>query len=340
VDLSKCYCDKPGYCETFRRVMGTDPPDWQWCQNSSPGDKQHFYEMCSKQKLPIKRSDKFITVQNLHEVAISLMPYLCQFDGFVGVPRSGMMPASLVSVLLSKPLYSITDGKLNMLRYNSPYGGTRMNNYMDGCEKLAFIDDTTYDGKTAKQLRKTFGENIKIISMFSTTHGSEYVDKFGQTLEAPHLLEWNFFNSAYVRGTMFDIDGIFAPNVPIEICLDEKKYIKWLRDVSPLAHRVPRLFKASLLVTGRLEKYRDITEEWLSRNGLEYENLIMFPDERETERNTNHHEVVGRFKGEIFNASHTHKYFIESEINEAKVIREQLDISDKIIICPNEAMIL
>ena len=344
IDLSRCYCSQPGQCDVFKRVMGTDPPDWQWCQTSSAEDKRVFYDMCAKQGPFTKPNNKFITIQNLYDVAIGLMPYLRQFDGFVGVPRSGMIPASLMSVLLSKPLYSITDTNLNMLRYASAYGGTRMNNYMEDTKNLVFIDDTTHDGTTARQLRKTFGKDIKIVSMFSTTHGKEFIDKFGETLEGPHLLEWNFFNSSYVHGAMFDIDGVFAPNVPVEVCENEEKYLEWIGRVNPFAHRVPRLFKASILITGRLEKYREATERWLYLNGFNYDKLVMFPTERETERNANHHQVVGEFKGNYFNDSENHHYFIESELSEAKVIKSCLDEhyegKTKIIICPNEPITL
>ena len=88
VDLSKCYCSQPGQCDVFNRVMGTSPPDWQWCQTSSAEEKQIFYDMCAKQGPFTEPNKKFITIQNLYDVAIGLMPYLRQFDGFVGAPRS------------------------------------------------------------------------------------------------------------------------------------------------------------------------------------------------------------------------------------------------------------
>jgi hypothetical protein len=273
-----------------------------------------------------------------------MIPHVWPFDGIVGVPRSGMLAASYLSVLLSKPLFSIDNDKLHMLKFMSDFGGTRMNNFYrdNGVSNLVFIDDTTYNGTTADKLRDCFGKDIKVFSIFCTSFGVRHIDRFGEMLDPPHLLEWNFFNSSYVHGAMFDIDGVFCKNVPINVCQDEEKYIDWISNVEPIYERVPRLFRISKLVTGRLEKYRDITEAWLKKHAFYYDELIMFPTEKEEERNRNHYEVVGKFKADIFNRYYRHEYFVESEIAEAEFIRKNMKPSpiDKTIICPNEGVIL
>ena len=45
VDLSKCQCEKPGLCPVFKRVMGSDPPNWSWCQNASTEDRGAFFKI-------------------------------------------------------------------------------------------------------------------------------------------------------------------------------------------------------------------------------------------------------------------------------------------------------
>jgi len=48
VDLSKCQCEKPGLCPVFTRVMGSDPPNWQWCQKAGVEDRRAFFNITSK----------------------------------------------------------------------------------------------------------------------------------------------------------------------------------------------------------------------------------------------------------------------------------------------------
>lgn len=346
MDLSKCHCDCPGFCKTFNRTMGTDPPDWLWCQRSSEKQRKSFYDIVSKERPEPEESRRFVRLFDLYQASQRLIPYLSQFDAFVGVPRSGMIPASYLSVLLSKPLFSIIEEdkwwkspkpKLEMLKFMSDFGGTRMNNYIGEIEKLVFIDDTTHNGATADRLRKVFGHDIKIVSVFSRSFGAEHINAYGEILESPHLLEWNFFNSGYVTTTMFDIDGIFCDNVPIDVCEDEEKYVRWIENVDPYHHRIPKLFKAKALVTGRLEKYRTITERWLAKHGFNYEQLIMFPTEREQERNADHYNVVGEYKAEALGST-GNKLFVESEPSEARVIKA--NTVDRVVICPNEGIVL
>lgn len=45
IDLSQCHCSQPGFCPIFFRRMGTDPPDWKWCQTALPEEKQVFYDI-------------------------------------------------------------------------------------------------------------------------------------------------------------------------------------------------------------------------------------------------------------------------------------------------------
>ena len=338
MDLSKCKCDKPGMCPVFGRIMGEDPPDWKWCQTANIEDKREFYNALAKAPLSENGPNpKYTSVEDLLIATKKLIPYLNKFDGFVGVPRSGVIPASYLAVLLSKPLYSINNGKIVNLNYGSNLGGRRMNLYSGNYDNLLFIEDTSYSGASAKKLKEDFGENIKVAAIFSSSYSSELLDLYSEILEPPHILEWNFFNAGFATKTLFDIDGIFCDNVPIDVCEDEERYIEWIKNVEPKYERIPKLYKARKLVTGRLEKYRNITEVWLERHGFNYNELIMFPTEREEERNADHFRVVGEYKAQVFNSSKSHYFFVESEIQEAQTIKLH---TDKPVICPNYKIIL
>ena len=335
MDLSKCKCDKPGMCPVFGRIMGEDPPDWKWCQTAPTEDKKSFYDMTSKNIIQPPPSKQFITINKLYKDLLKLLPDVQKYDGIVGIPRSGMIPASLLSTLLSKPLFSVINDEIHMLNCSSVFGGSRMRKFEGDVKNLVFVDDTVYSGETFEKLEKVFGD-IKTAVVYAPRFSCEKVDYFADILNPPHILEWNFFNSGYVEAAIFDIDGILSKNVPIPVCENEALYIDWLKNVEPYYHRVPRLFKINKLVTGRLERYRDITEEWLQKNGIQYGELVMFPTELEAERNKNHYKVVGKYKAEIYNNCDC-RYFVESELSESKVIKEY---TDKSVICPDHEVVL
>ena len=338
MDLSKCRCDKPGMCPVFGRIMGEDPPDWKWCQTAPIEHKKSFYDLLLNAPPPENCSKpSYTSIEDLYKATQKLIPFADKFDGIVGVPRSGMLPASYLAVLLSKPLYSISEGSILNLSHDSELGGKRMSYYSGNCDNLLFIEDTTYSGASVKKLRLDFGQNIFVASIYSTTHGTKFIDFHSEILDPPHILDWNFFNSGYATRTLFDIDGIFCDNVPVEIAIDDDRYAEWLKLAQPIHYRVPKLFKARKLVTGRLEKYRDITEEWLDKHNFNYNELIMFPTEREEERNADHARVVGEYKAEVFNSSEDYFFFVESEIQEAQIMKLH---TDKPVICPNYKIIL
>ena len=92
------------------------------------------------------------------------------------------------------------------------------------------------------------------------------------------------------------------------------------------------MHKIKGIVTGRLEKYRAITEDWLGLHGIRYETLRMFPTEYEKDRDKDHINQVGNFKSNIYKNSSA-VFFMESSPDESKVIRRN---TGKLVICPEE----
>ena len=345
--LDKCHCEGAGFCEIYQKQM--DDNGIKWCKESTQEKRESYRKLNNKNfveqkevlKIQENPSIKYITNKNLIDASLDLCEIASKFDGIVGVPRSGMVPASIIATHINKPLFSIHENEIVILTYASDYGGSRMKYYKkysssDKLKKLLFVDDTSCSGTTVKAMKKTFGKNIKFASIFSTEVSSNLVDYYSKKLEVPHILEWNFFNSGYCGTTCFDIDGIFCNDVPLNVCKDEKLYIEYIKKTQPYQQRIPKLFKAKALVTGRLEKFREETEFWLKKHGFNYEHLIMFPTEQKNQRDKNHHEVVGRYKSEIFKKFNC-DFFVESSEEEAKYIKH---FSGKTVILPNQEIVL
>lgn len=48
MDFSKCHCDTWGYCPLFCKTMEQDPPNWQWCQNTSPEERKKYRDLLKR----------------------------------------------------------------------------------------------------------------------------------------------------------------------------------------------------------------------------------------------------------------------------------------------------
>jgi uncharacterized HAD superfamily protein len=342
MNFSKCECANAGFCSLYNKTMTSNPPNWQWCQNATPEEREKYKERSDLGIEKIKRRNKpgsIITIEDMLNVTrTKLMPKIknLPISGIVGVPRSGMIPASVMSVELSLPLYSLQGSELKLLSAFSEYGGLRMGFFKPASGKLLFLDDTANSGYACNQVRQLF-PNCLFATVYSTTLASNIIDYYGEILEPPHVLDWNFFNSAHATNSLFDIDGVFCENPPWEVCQDEQSYINYITNVEPHYKRIPKLFYAKALVTGRLEKYRSITEEWLKKHKFNYKKLIMFPTEREQERNNNHYFVVGKYKADVASQDKA-IFFVESEMSEAKVIKEYCP--KLYVACPNDYVYL
>lgn len=340
--MEECQCPKHGFCEYYKQEMTHDPPNWQWCQGATSEERRKYKLDCEKKQARItKESSDFLageyitTAQLIRDCKNLLLPQLAglKIKGVVGIPRSGMLPASMIAMWLNVPIYFL-DPQNNLLPMSgaTKFGGIRMLDYKGSNGSLLVVDDTVYAGTAMKNIGPRFLEDVYFAAVYVKPEAKEFVDFYAKELPPPHLLEWNLFNCTYIEQALLDFDGIFCPNVPHGVCQDEQKYIDYIKNVKPFPHRIPKT-SCKGIVTARLEKYRDITEWWLKKHGINYGFLKMYPTEDEAKRDKNHIEESSTFKANVFLESYQAKFFIESDRSEAIRIRKK---SGKLVICPEE----
>lgn len=337
--MEKCKCARPGFCDLFRQEMTYSPPNWQWCQEATPEERAKYKIDCDKKhdRKNFIVNGKFITVSDLIEDCKKyLLPKLGELNlqGIAGIPRSGLLPASICALWLNIPLYTFDEyGNFSLSSAISPFGGKRMEDHKEVEGKILVLDDTVYGGVAMQRAKELIGSDSVIYgSLYVHPASLHVVDVFGKELEPPHLLEWNFFNSSYIEDCLLDFDGILSPNVPYEACIDEEKYVEYITNVKPFYHRTPRTYTCKGIVTARLEKYRSITEAWLETHGIKYGFLKMFPTEKAEIRDSNHIIEAANFKSKMFTESGA-SFFVESEPAEAALMRGQVH---RLVICPDE----
>jgi len=267
---------------------------------------------------------EWISASKLAKDSIKLASLLPpETTAIAGIPRSGMIPASIIATLLHLPLYQLSEtGEFERLGNGSRgkvYGFNK-----DETSLIAVIDDTTFSGraiKKAKEIASTYSYKF-IFNVVYYRENSIPVDNYVQVLNCPHLLEWNIVNNVVLKhlptekqptsGVMLDIDGI--------IVHDKESGGKLL---SP--YLVPRTVTAPILVTGRQEKLREETEKLLLSYGAKWDKLIMM------ENGVNDSvQNIAEYKADIFSKK-PFSFFLESCPKQAEII---FKISKKPVICP------
>ena len=241
-------------------------------------------------------------------------------DAVLGVPRSGMIAASIVSEYLNIPL-----GDVNTLVFS---GGDRMKLFESKpIKKVLVIDDTTFSGKsmreTKEKLKNVEGYKfIYCVVYLEGDKGEKEIDLYLEDMRHEDkgwgnicLYEWNLFNHYphVMSKLMWDLDGVFCVNPTQDS--DEEKYIEYIKNATPLFTPKVRLNK---ILTYRCNKYRKETEEWLAKNGIRYNLLGMVAADNYIQR----HQIApssAEYKANIYKQDDA-QLFIESEASQAEQI--------------------
>ena len=265
----------------------------------------------------------FTTYQGLHNVVVNrLLPQIpLDVTKVVGIPRSGLVPATMIAFDRHIHLGAVGLG-------NIP-GGDRIAQYAKPDNgKVLVIDDAVTRGiktREAKEQLEANGREVITAAVFIQKGDEHKVDIFGEYQSHPRLFEWNLFNHGLGPRMIFDLDGVMCLDPPM-FDYDATEYRNYLANAVPLY--LPR-WPIGTICTNRIERWRGITEDWLRRHGVKYSKLLMNPAKTATERRKD----PLKHKVSCYNASSA-VLFVESSTAQAQQIalktgRPVLSLEDK-----------
>ena len=236
-----------------------------------------------------------------------------EISAVVGIPRSGSFIAAIISEYRNIPLFTM-DGILNDGICWRP-SISRPINRPNG--PVFVVDDTCWSGSSLKRTKaylKNKGDYI-YGSLYIKDDRQNDVDYFYGILPTVyHTFEWSLLRDPQCGSYICDLDGVFCPDHDKSTIKDgSKEYIEHLKTVNP--SRYTPQFPVMKICTARLEKYRSITEDWLSVHKIRYKELIMSPYNSEEERLEK--EGFGKWKAEHYLGTPEASLFVESEHSQA-----------------------
>jgi len=250
------------------------------------------------------------------------------YDLVVGVPRSGMIPAYYVGMLLNISVISL-DELINQVRQSR--GDRKLKDLSQSELRILLIDDSVNLGNAYSRVSAALPESYlgrKCTYDFFAVYGSQNLVEEVRSLvflPVPRIFQWNYRNHGIAQHACYDIDGVLCVDPSDEENDDGERYIDFVLNAKPLY--IPN-YKIKALVTSRLEKYRKETEAWLQKNNVIYDKLYMLdlPSKEERVKNKAH----GKFKAQVYKDCTEAVLFIESNSKQAKEIFE---LTGKPVIC-------
>ncbi len=253
-----------------------------------------------------------------------------EIDVIVGIPRSGLLVANLLSLYMNKPvsdLDSFLEGRV--IETGFRYSGERIEGLLCAKRRILVVDDTINSGREMARTKQriesaNLPHQIFYGALYVTPGAENLVDCFYEVVSYPRLFEWNVFHHYYLSFSCVDIDGILCRDPTEEENDDGEKYESFIRCVKPF------IVPANLigwLVTCRLEKYRSLTEEWLANHDVRYNHLVMMdlPSKEARIRSNSH----ASYKAKIYIDTGA-KLFMESSPRQAAEIAK---LTGKPVLC-------
>lgn len=276
---------------------------------------------------------EYRSVADLNDSIVGALPLLPRdVDLIVGIPRSGLLAASILALHLNLPLTDVEgfiEGRI--LGYGRRYTmGNRKAFDLESVKKVLVLDDSAGSGTTMSKVREKLsgsqvsGKEIVYAAVYTDPLTKESVDIAFETCSSPRVFEWNIMHHPVLSESCVDIDGVLCLDPSVEENDDSINYLDFLANAKPLV--IPTI-EVGYLVTSRLEKYRSETEVWLAKHGVMYKKLFMLdlPD-RETRMNL---ASYADFKAMVY-AETNARLFIESSLNQSQEIA---NLSGKQVLC-------
>jgi len=257
----------------------------------------------------------FIDLQNLIKKNLHRIP--SHVDCIVGIPRSGMLVATLISLQTNLPLIDM-NGYLT--KQQLWFGRTKSKNNLPNktittsCPLI--IDDSFGSGKTMSlvkaKLSKIIPHKKHLFAAIYVTPGNEsMVDIYFEVLAYPRIFEWNLMHHSILESSCVDIDGVLCRDPTSTENDDGPKYYEFLRSAEKLSFPSRRI---GWLVTSRLVKYKKETMDWMSNNNITFGKLIMLHGMSAEERKRLKPHAA--FKAKVYKKTMA-KLFIESDHTQA-----------------------
>ncbi|AOG03250.1 phosphoribosyltransferase family protein [Bosea sp. RAC05] len=250
-------------------------------------------------------------------------------DVVVGIPRSGLMVASLIALATNRPMADVAgfcEGRLLASGHTRRHAGLDVEAGV--VRRILLIDDSIDTGTSLTQAQRAIAAArpaVEVVTLvaFATTRSAP-VDISLEVVPHPRAFEWNIMHHPILERACVDIDGVVCVDPTEDENDDGLRYAQFL-DHAKALHLPTR--RVGAFVTNRLEKYRPHTERWLEQAGLSYGHLIMLdlPNKAARIRSGSH----ALHKATFYRQS-AFELFVESDVRQASEIAR---LSGKPVYC-------
>jgi hypoxanthine phosphoribosyltransferase len=245
--------------------------------------------------LDTDRLPVFVSYDQAERLVASLLDRVSLWtpDIVVGIARGGLVPATMASCLLALPLFMIGwDRRTGVTRWIGPPPSV--------ANRILLVDDACSTGTTMASVRATladWGYACATLTLLHDPDTTRYIPDFSYPMRELFRFPWERGEATLTARAQrragqpvelsierpffgVDLDGVFLPDIPrAHYDADLTEALSRRHALEPLPALPPFPPERAVVITGRPESDRSLTEAWLARWGFHALKLECRPNE-------------------------------------------------------------
>jgi uncharacterized HAD superfamily protein len=204
------------------------------------------------------------------EIKANLWRIPCDISMVVGIPRSGLLAASLIALFHNLPICTVQEftqglapqfGRTRKPRRNAEHSG-----------RVLLVDDSIWTGASMASALAQIStvinaEAIVKCAIYGIDGAQADCDLVFEFVDPPRYFEWNLFHRKATQRMGFDIDGVLCcdpSNIENDYGPEYEEFLKAPRPLIVPSHPIGGI------ASNRLAKYEPLTRQWLHESGIAF----------------------------------------------------------------------
>lgn len=238
-----------------------------------------------------------------------------KIDLIVGIPRSGMLPASLIATHLQLPFTDVDSYNSNRWYIRNKKITIPETRPLKSLRVL-LVDDTINTGNAMRSVISSLVKNNDTVIKFAVYGSSKNkmsdIDFVCEECPLPRAFQWNIWKHSQAKQWATDMDGVLCRDPTKK---ENDKGLKLENFYRTAESKFLFTKPIKYIITSREERFREATASWLKNYNIQYEKLIMKP--------TGHpggNQYHAEYKAKTINELKDIELYIESDIDQATLI--------------------
>jgi orotate phosphoribosyltransferase len=237
----------------------------------------------------------------------------------VGVPRSGILAATLVALHLNSSLTDI-EGLLERRLLSAGHRFDDDDFDWDDLDRVLVVDDSVNTGRAMREARERIAAagvpfDVEYAAVYITPGGYQVVDYWAEVVGTPRVFGWNILHHPILRHACVDFDAV----VQSVNTASDGGTVDGREDERSLASRLRTARSLGWIVTTRPESDREVVKAWLADNQITYRDLICLGENKSSDLDVKYY---ANRKAAVYNATDA-KLFVEGSHRQATAIADR-----------------